>query len=59
MWFHAGVGHIHDDDSGLPRNGEDKVNSKQMIQAMLAYVWPKVNMNWIFQYQFAHLRKMT
>ncbi|KAK3909944.1 ATP-binding cassette sub-family B member 7, mitochondrial [Frankliniella fusca] len=41
VWFHAGVGHIHDDDSGPPRNGEDKVNSKQMVKAMLSYVWPK------------------
>ncbi|XP_034239318.1 ATP-binding cassette sub-family B member 7, mitochondrial [Thrips palmi] len=41
VWFHAGVGHIHDDDNGPPRNGEDKVNSKQMIKAMLSYVWPK------------------
>lgn len=41
VWFHAGVGHIHEDDGGPPRNGEDKVNSKQMIRAMLSYVWPK------------------
>ncbi|KAJ1522730.1 hypothetical protein ONE63_001890 [Megalurothrips usitatus] len=40
-WFHAGVGHIHDDDSGPARSGEDKVNSRQMIQAMFSYVWPK------------------
>lgn len=40
--FHGGIGHIHDNDSGPPRNDEDKVNSKQMIHAMLSYVWPKV-----------------